>query len=64
MTKDFNDWRKSRHSEPNGHCIEVGRSADGTIGVRDTKLHGNGPTLEFTRGEWRSLLDKIRAEVS
>ncbi|TDB93822.1 DUF397 domain-containing protein [Actinomadura sp. 7K534] len=63
MTKSFHDWRKSRHSEPNGGCIEAGRATNGTIGVRDTKLHGNGPTLEFTREEWRSLLDRIRAEA-
>ncbi|MFG2091140.1 MULTISPECIES: DUF397 domain-containing protein [unclassified Spirillospora] len=63
MTKDFNAWRKSRHSEPNGHCIEAGQATDGTIGVRDTKLHGNGPTLEFTREEWRKFLHMIRSDV-
>ncbi|CNF75699.1 Domain of uncharacterised function (DUF397) [Mycobacterium tuberculosis] len=62
MTKNFHSWRKSRHSEPNGGCIEAGRATDGTIGVRDTKLHGNGPILEFTRGEWRILLDRIRTD--
>lgn len=61
MTKQFHDWRKSRHSEPNGHCIEVGQATDGTIGVRDTKLHGNGPTLELTKEEWRALLQEMRA---
>ncbi|NEA27332.1 DUF397 domain-containing protein [Actinomadura bangladeshensis] len=60
MTKQFHDWRKSRHSEPNGHCIEAGRATDGTIGVRDTKLHGNGPTLEFSSAEWARLLDHVR----
>ncbi|MGC4954994.1 DUF397 domain-containing protein [Actinomadura citrea] len=61
MTKSFHSWRKSRHSEPNGGCIEAGRAGDGTIGVRDTKLEGTGPTLEFTEDEWRTLLRKIRS---
>lgn len=62
MTKNFHGWRKSRHSEPNGGCIEAGRAPDGTIGIRDTKLNGTGPILEMTRREWRSFLDKIRAD--
>ncbi|MUN36467.1 DUF397 domain-containing protein [Actinomadura litoris] len=61
MTGDFHHWRKSRHSEPNGECVEVGQATDGTIGVRDTQLHGAGPTLEFTRDEWRTFLHRIRA---
>ncbi|MCP9948679.1 DUF397 domain-containing protein [Actinomadura madurae] len=62
MTKDFHQWRKSHHSEPNGECIEVGRATDGTIGVRDTELNGNGPTLKFTGEEWRAFLNEIRAQ--
>lgn len=62
MTKDFHRWRKSRHSQPNGGCIEAGRADDGTIGVRDTKLNGTGPTLEFTRNEWCTFLHRIRAD--
>ncbi|MEU5883348.1 DUF397 domain-containing protein [Spirillospora sp. NPDC047279] len=37
-------WRKSRHSEVGGECVEVGRSVDGVVGIRDSKDAGGGPT--------------------
>ncbi|MGI5201993.1 DUF397 domain-containing protein [Spirillospora sp. CA-108201] len=60
MSSRFTNWRKSRHSEPNGTCVEVGRAADGTVGVRDTKAQGRGPILELTRQEWAAFLDSVR----
>ncbi|GAA4074554.1 DUF397 domain-containing protein [Actinomadura miaoliensis] len=60
MTRQYTHWRKSRHSEPNGECVELGRADDGTIGIRDTKQHGTGPTLELTPTEWAAFVRKIR----
>ncbi|WP_344948047.1 DUF397 domain-containing protein [Actinomadura miaoliensis] len=51
---------QSRHNEPNGECVEVGRADDGIVGVRDTKQHGTGPVLEFSRGEWAVFVRKVR----
>ncbi|MFI5778649.1 DUF397 domain-containing protein [Nocardia sp. NPDC051570] len=51
---DYSDaqWRKSRHSGPDGNCVEVAFLVDGNVGVRDTKDRGAGPVLAFTPGEW------------
>lgn len=64
MTNRYSDWRKSRHSEPNGHCIEVARATDGTIGVRDSKARSAGPILEFTPEEWKTFFRQIRDRTS
>lgn len=50
-------WRKSTTSSSGG-CVEVARIGD-TVGVRDTKAHGNGPVLEFNEQEWRAFLDGV-----
>lgn len=49
-------WRKSRHSGPDGNCVEVAFLVDGTVAVRDTKEHGLGPVLGFTPGEWDAFV--------
>ena len=49
-------WRKSRHSGPDGNCVEVAFLVDGTVAVRDTKERGRGPVLGFTPGEWDAFV--------
>jgi Domain of unknown function (DUF397) len=55
----FDHWRKSSYSSGNGNCVEVADS-QGTIGVRDSKQHGAGPVLEFTRAEWQAFVSAIK----
>jgi hypothetical protein len=53
-------WRKSSHSGDDGDCIEV-CSAEHAIGVRDSKMHGGGPVLEFTAAAWREFVGAARS---
>jgi hypothetical protein len=40
--------------------VEVRELADGSRQVRDTKDHGQGPILTFTRAEWEAFLNGCR----
>ncbi len=62
MTKEseFTNWRKSTLSSAGDNCVEVAFAADGRTGVRDSKEHGVGLVLVFTRDEWDAFLDGVR----
>lgn len=50
---------KSSFSQIDG-CVEVGRYADGSVAVRDTKDRSQ-PALVFTQKEWTAFLQGVRA---
>jgi hypothetical protein len=56
----FTAWRKSTRSSGDGNCVEVAFASDGSVGVRDSKQHGRGPVLAFSRSEWEAFLGGVR----
>lgn len=55
----FTGWRKSSHSNASANCVEIA-TAGGSVGVRDSKQHGRGPVLEFTRAEWEAFVRAVK----
>lgn len=53
----FTNWRKATKSEGGENCVEVAFAADGTVGVRDSKLGDASPILAFTPSEWDAFSD-------
>jgi hypothetical protein len=43
-------WRKSRHSGPQGNCVELAELPDGAVAVRNSR-HPDGPALVYTHSE-------------
>jgi len=52
---DPSQWVKATKSGPDNACLELRRHA-GTVQLRDTKAHGNGPILAFPPTELAAWL--------
>ena len=48
-------WQKSRHSNPNGACVEVAHLPGGSIAVRNSRFP-SGPALIYTPAEIAAFL--------
>lgn len=52
-------WRKSRHSNPSGNCVEVAELPDGAIAIRNSR-YPTGPALVCTQPEFAAFLAGAR----
>ena len=56
-------WRKSRHSNPSGNCVEMASLPGEQVAVRDSH-RPDGPALLFTRATWERFLHGLREGAS
>ncbi|MEU5421511.1 DUF397 domain-containing protein [Streptomyces sp. NPDC001407] len=48
-------WRKSRHSNSQGSCVEFAKLPGGEIAMRNSR-HPDGPALIYTTAEIEAML--------
>lgn len=51
-------WRKSRHSNPSGNCVELAELPVG-IAVRNSR-HPDGPALVHARSEMAAFVQSVK----
>jgi hypothetical protein len=53
-------WRKSRHSNSQGTCVELARLAGGEIAMRNSRFP-DGPVQVYSRADIRALIEAVKA---
>lgn len=54
----MSDWKKSTYSGNNA-CVQVARTANGDVWVRDSK-NPNSPILQFHPHEWQAFVAGVK----
>jgi hypothetical protein len=52
-------WRKSRHSNPSGNCVEIAELPDGSVAIRNSR-YPSGPALICAAAEFSAFLASAR----
>lgn len=52
-------WRKSRHSNSQGTCVEMAGLPDGAIAVRNSR-HSDSPALIYTLAEMDAFIRGVK----
>ena len=52
-------WRKSRHSNPSGNCVELAGLPGGAVAIRNSR-YPTGPALVCTPSEFAAFLAGAR----
>lgn len=52
-------WRKSRHSNPSGNCVELAELPVGGVAVRNSR-RPSGPVLIYTRAEMAAFVQSVK----
>ncbi|MEV0971621.1 DUF397 domain-containing protein [Microtetraspora glauca] len=53
-------WRKSRHSNPNGNCVELAPLPDGSVAMRNSR-HPEGPALIYSASDLLLFARAVKA---
>jgi hypothetical protein len=54
------EWRRASLCSADNGCVETAHFGD-TYAIRDSKKGDHGPTLRFTKAEWKTFIDGIKA---
>jgi hypothetical protein len=52
-------WRKSRHSNPSGNCVEIAELSDRAVAIRNSRFP-DGPALICARADFAEFLAGAR----